>query len=63
MGVGDTMVPHSSSLEPLVYSLFLAPLRDFFSRFGILFYQYADDTQLYIAVDHEASTNVAACSL
>ena len=53
--VGDTAIP-----------LFVAPLGYVISRFGILYRQYADDTQLCIAVDHEtarsASTDLAACT-
>ena len=63
--VGDTGVPQGLSLGPLLL-LFLVPLGDIISWFSILYLQYADNTQLYIVVDHEtagrASTNLATCT-
>ena len=54
------MVPQGLSLEPLLFSLFVAPLGDVILRFGLLYHQYANDTHLYIT--RSSSTNLAACT-
>ena len=47
----DTGVPQESSLCPQLFSLFATKLCDLISRYGLKLQQYADDTQIDIAVN------------
>ena len=62
----DTGVPQGSVFRPLLFTLFTTPLGDIITRFELRFHQYADDTQICIAIRRDniacVTSNLAACT-
>ena len=55
-------VPQGSVLGPLLFSLYMSPIARVIGSFGIEHAQYADDTQLYVALtDANTLPNLADC--
>jgi Reverse transcriptase (RNA-dependent DNA polymerase) len=55
-------VPQESVLAPLQFSLYMSPIVNLNSGFGISHSQYADDTRLYISLnDERALSSLSDC--
>ena len=62
--IGDTVsecknlnfgVPQGSVLGPKIYCMYTKPISDIIAGHGLSHHCYADDTQLYIAIEHSAN--------
>jgi len=50
-------VPQGSVLGPLLFTLFMSPISNVISSFGVSQTQYANDTQLYIGLNDATSVS------
>ena len=48
----DFGVPQGSVLGPIIYCMYTKPVSDIIQRHGLSHHSYADDTQLYMTMDH-----------
>ena len=55
-----TGVPEGSVLVPMLFSLFISPIAKIVSSYGLLQQQYADGTQLYVAISQDNYDTPAA---
>jgi len=50
-------VPQGSVLGPLLFTIYVSPIASLLSQLGVNQHQYADDTQLHIAISPSTSSN------
>ena len=50
--LSSTGVPQGSVLGPIIYCMYTKPVSDIIQRHGLSHHSYADDTQLYMTMDH-----------
>ena len=48
----DFEIPQGSVLGPRIYCMYTKPVSDIIQRHGLSHHSYADDTQLYMTMDH-----------
>ena len=53
-----TGVPQGSVFGPILLSLFVSPIAQIATKYGVHQEQYADDTQLYISISHINTTRL-----
>ena len=56
-------VPQGSSLSPILFNIYIQPLVESLASMQCQVYNYADDTQLILRLDHSVRAREQACDI
>ena len=57
-----TRICQGSVLGPLLFAMYISPMASVVAAHGLCYHQYADDTQLYMSIQPQSTTEPCHCA-